>query len=250
MVTIRGIPVQSWSSYVPDSTSITYSTITESSVDLVVDQIKYNAFSIDDVDIHQTDFDVMASQAERVAIAGKELVDLFLLTEIAAAVPVYNTIGGTPKGMTIPINGDNIYDVLCDLYTTLGEAKVFGATNQRPWLIVPYRVEGEIKKSRNFTHATDMGDEIIRKGVIGEIAGFEIKVSTQLTLTPETDTYDSYYNVLAGVNLGYSFVQQINTSEDLRLETKFATGNRSLMVYGGKAVNDNALAKLVCKVSV
>lgn len=248
LVTVRGLGRIEWSTYTPDSTTMTYSTPTETSVDLCVDQFKYATFKFDDVDVAQMDFDAMEGYAERMAIGGKETVNQFLLTDMSAAVPVYNTLGGTTKGHVVEVHADNITDVLADLYTYLQRSKVFGITNERPWAIIPPEIRGELVKARKITHPTEMGDQVIRNGVIGECQGFELKVDTQSVLTNATGFNDDYFEVLVGVNCAYSFVQQVNTAESLRLESEAATGNRALMVYGGEAINAQGLGKLICKV--
>ena len=105
-----------------------------------------------------------------------------------------------------------------------------------------------MKKSGQFTHPTDMGDNILRNGIVGEFAGFEVKTTTNLSLTAASGGNDDYYSVLAGTNLGYTFGMQISKVENIRLETTFADVMRGLFVYGGAAVVPNALAKLICKV--
>jgi hypothetical protein len=247
IVTIRGFGDITWSTYSPDSTTITYSTLSESSLDLVIDTFKYCAFKLDDVDAAQVDIEVLDGYGERAGVSGRDLVDTHLSTGIAAAVPADNVMGATTLGSVIQLTKDSIYPVFCDLFAILKDSKVFGATKQRPWTVVQPQLESLMKQAPEFTHASDMGDEVIRNGVIGEFAGFEVKTTTNYGITAASGGNDSYYTVLAGVNLAYSFAMQVNEMEDIRLEGAFADGRRGLMVYGSKAVAPQGLAKLICK---
>jgi hypothetical protein len=248
-VRIRGFGNINVSNYVPDSTTIAYQTTSESGQNLIVDQMKYAAYKIDDVDAQQTDLEANTGYAERLGVAFQETVDTFLLSDMSAAVPVYNTMGAPINGHVVEIDTSNCYDVFTDLYAVLEESKVFGRTNQRPWVIVPPKIKAIMKRTSQMTHATDLADDVIRNGVIGEFARFDVKVTTNLTFTGATpaDTYDNYWQILAGVNLAYTFAQQINMNESIRLEGQFGDGERALMVYGGKAINADGLAKAFVK---
>lgn len=245
-VTIPVVGDLSWSDYTVDS-SITYSLTTENSVTFTLDQADYCAYRIDDVDQHQSVIDVMNAYGERMAISGRDLVDTFLLTDIATKVPVTNTLGAATIGSVISVDPDTYYHVLVDLFDRLRESKAHSATNQRPWLIQPTRMTSLMKKSNYFTHATDMGDEVIRNGVIGMCAGFEVKETTNMTQTAATGGNDDYFEILAGYNLGYTFAMQINQNEEIRLENYIGDGRRGLMIYGGEGVVTGALAKAYVK---
>lgn len=247
IVRIRSFGNITVNSYTVDQT-ITNQTVSESAQSLVIDQQQYFSFKIDDIDVKQTDLDVYDGYEERASVAVRDIVDTFLLTQMAASAPAYNTIGATSAGSVIQLNADNIYDVFVDLYERLETSKVFGATSQRPWTIVPPKVKAIMKKSGQLGHATDKGDEVIRNGVVGEFAGFDVKTTTNMNMTPASGGNDDYFGVIAGTNLGYTFAMQISKVEDLRMETTFADQMRGLFVYGGQAVVPGALAKLVCKI--
>lgn len=247
IVRIRSFGNITVNSYAVDAT-ITNQTISESVQSFVIDQQQYFSFKIDDIDAKQSDLDLFDGYEERAAIAVRDTVDTFLLSQLSANAPAGNTIGATSNGSVLQLNADNIYDVFVDLYERLETAKVFGATQQKPWVIIPPKVKAVMKKSGQFTHPTDMGDEILRNGIVGEFAGFEVKTTTNMSLTAASGGNDDYYSVLAGTNLGYTFGMQISKVENIRLETTFADVMRGLFVYGGAAVIPNALAKLVCKV--
>lgn len=237
-----------WQSYNPDVTSITYRSLTEDSVDLVIDQFKYDAFKLDYIDEQQSYIDAAEMGAERVGITGRETVEAHLLTGLQASAEAANIIGAATAGSVVQLTPDNVHHVLTDAYTLLSESKAFGATEQTPWLLVPPRVVGVMKKSGQATQATAQGDETVRKGVLFEFAGFHIKQVTNLGLTPASGGNDAHFAVMAGVNLAYTFAMQTNLTEDIVLESQFGKGFRALMAYGSVAVNPGGLVKLICNV--
>jgi len=247
IVRIREFGSITINSYTVDNT-ITDQTISETVQSLVIDQQDYFSFKIDDVDVAQSDLDLFNGYEERAAVAINDEVNGFLETGIAGGVPAGNTLGGTAIGEVLPLNPDNIYDICVDLYEKLETAKVFGATNQKPWLVVPPKIKAVMKKSGLLTSGSDAGHEFTRKNVLGEFAGFEVKVDTTMDLTAATGGADDYYQLLAGVNLGYSFAMQISKVEQIRLTNTFADVMRGLFVYGGEAVVEEALAKAYVKV--
>ena len=247
IVRIRNFGNININSYTVDQT-ITNQTVTEQVQSLVIDQQQYFSFKIDDVDVKQTDLDVYDGYEERAAIAVRNTVDTFLLTQMAASAPANNTLGATTAGQVIQLNPDNIYDVFVNLYERLETGNVFGATSQRPWAIVHPKIKAIMKKSGQMTHPTPKGDEVIRNSVVGEFAGFDIKTTTNLPMNQASGGNDDNFGVVVGTNLGYTFAMQISKTEDLRMETTFADQMRGLFVYGGQAVVPGALGKLVCKV--
>jgi len=54
---------------------------------------------------------------------------------------------------------------------------------------------------------------------------------------------------MAGTNDAMTFASQVVEIESLRLQDSFNTAVQRLYVYGGKTVQANALAKLVCTVA-
>lgn len=232
--------------YTVDST-LTYQTTSESYQDLVIDQQKYFAFKVDKVDEKQSDLDVINGFAERAAIGLRNTVDTHLLSAMSSGVAADNVIGAAALGSVIQLDKFNLYPLVCDLYTLLEESDVFGATDQIPWLIVTPRIKGIMKQCPEFTPATEMGDKVVRNGVIGEFGGFEVKTTTNQAMTAATGGDDDYLPLLGGVNLATGFAMQINEVDDLDLQTTFARAHRGLSVYGSKVVRAQGLVKAFVK---
>jgi len=228
--------------------TVTYQTLTESSLDLVIDQQKYYAYKLDYVDETQADIDLINAYAERAGIGMRNVVDTHLITGMSAAVPIDNTLGQTTAGNVIQLTAENILSVYTDLYTLLEESDVFGATDQRPWTIATPAVKAIMVKSQQL-RPTQAGDDAVRNNVIGEFAGFDVKVTTNQSMTAASGGADDYIGLLAGVNFAYTFALQVMTEEDIKpLQTTFGKAKRGLAVYGSKAIRPQGLAKLIAKV--
>lgn len=236
------------SDYTVDDT-ITYSTLSESYQDIVIDQQKKFAFKVDKIDLHQSDIDVLDAYSDRAAVAMHTTVDTHLISGMTSAVPVYNTLGATTLGHTIQLTPDDVYDVLVDLNVLLREANADSVTDEMPWLLVPPRVKGMMQKSGKLTQATDMGDMVIRNGVFGEFAGFQVKENTNQPYTGASGLNDGYWSLLGGYNYAYTFAMQINEVEGpFTLETTFGKAVRGLSVYGSKGIRPQALVKAIVKI--
>lgn len=228
--------------------TVTYQTTTESSTDLVIDQIKYYGYKIDYVDVTQTNIDVLNGYAERAGIAMRNTVDTHLLTAMSAAVPADNIMGAATTGQVVQLTAENILAVYTDLYTLLEESDVFSTTDQRPWSIVTPAVKGLMVKSNQF-RPTPLGDDAIANNTVGEFAGFDIKMTTNLTLTAATGGNDDYFGLLGGVNFAHTFALQTYVPEEIEpLQTTFGKGRRALALYGSKAIRPQGLVKIYAKV--
>lgn len=228
--------------------TVTYQTTTESSTDLVIDQLKYYAYKIDYVDQTQSNIDVFNGYLDRAAIAMRNTVDTHLLTSMIAGVPADNTLGATAVGSVVQLTAENIIAVYTDLYTLLEESDVFGATDQKPWTIVTPQIKSLMVKS-NQLRQTAMGDEAVRSNVVGDFAGFDVKVTTNQSMTAATGGADDYLSILAGVNFAHSFALQVFQEEEIKpLQTTFGNAKRGMAVYGSKTIRPQGLAKLIAKV--
>lgn len=194
--------------------------------DLQIDQGKYFNFKVDDIDKVQTNANVMAEAMSRAGYGLRDLVDRFIASN-HVHVPAANLVGS--DGAPIVPTKDNAYDYLVDLNTKLDEANV-PAENR--FCIVPPWFEGLLLKDSRFIAAgTAKTDEVIRNGMIGRAAGFDIYKSNN---TP--NTAGTLYKVIAGHPMGYTFAEQIVKTEAYRPEKSFADAVKGLHVYGGKLV--------------
>ena len=97
----------------------------------------------------------------------------------------------------------------------------------------------ELVNSTVLTHPTAQGDDILYKGVVGQIAGMKIFVDTLLSGITSADDATYYadeankkYVAIAGTKMGITFAEQYNKVEKLRDPQTFADIGRALYLYG------------------
>jgi hypothetical protein len=219
--------------------AITYDELTSPTNTLLIDQKKYFAFKVDDVSKAQSNIDIMAGYLERAKVAIDLAKDSFLLGK-HVDVPSANIIGS--DATPIALTKDNIYTNFVAVAKALKKSNATGK-GQKPWIVINPDIEALLIQAPEFIHATQTGDSTIKEGSIGKIAGLDVLVCTNLTAT------SGKLYVMAGTNDAMTFASQVVEIESLRLQDSFNTAVRGLYVYGGKTVQSNALAKLVCTVS-
>lgn len=219
--------------------NISYSELTPTSQDLVIDQKKFFAFKINDVAQVQANADIMEAHLKNAKKAIEEVQDSYLLGQ-HTNVPTANIVGtdSTP----IALSKTTIYEQFVKLALALKNANAV-STGKRPWVVINPTIESYLLQSTEFIGAHKVADETLREGAIGRIAGMDVLVSTNLTAT------SSKYYVLAGTNEAITFASQLAKIESLRDKDSFSDLVRGLYLYGAKTVQPNALAKLIISAS-
>ncbi len=217
------------------SDNITYSSLTPTSLDLVIDQKKFFAFKIDDVAKVQSNTDIMEAHLNNAKKAIEEVQDSYLLG-LHTDVPEENTVG--TEELPITLDKSTIYENFVKLSLALKNSNAVHA-GVRPWVIINPNIEAYLLQSPEFISAYNVADETLREGSIGRIAGMDVLVSTNLV-----DVSEKYY-VLAGTNEAITFASQLSKIESLRDKDSFSDLVRGLYLYGAKTVQPNALAKMI-----
>nr|DAQ66478.1 MAG TPA: Major capsid protein [Caudoviricetes sp.] len=216
------------------SKAIEYQELDGETDTLVINQKKYFAFKVDDIEKVQANIAYMQKYLNQAKKACLLVQDTFLLGKAADAA-TENQMG------EVTLSKTNAYDTLIDLRTLLADAKAIdasglGADGKRPYLIVNPKIGGIIRKCPEFTHATAIGDANIRKGSIGTFAGFDVKESTNLKEATSKTL------IMAGTTEAITFASQIVKMDTLRDKDSFSDLVRGLYVYGAKTVQTTCLA--------
>lgn len=221
--------------YTPGSTTITPETLTTGQRTLVVDQSKYWAFSIDDVDKRQAKSNLIPQAMSEAAYALADTVDQYvagLYTQIQSA-NFLNVVGSPIDTYTTPT--DAYDDVLVPLRTKLTKANVPTAGR---YVVVSPEFYASLLKDDRFVKADNAGtDAGLRNGMVGRAAGFDIYESNNVP-NPSGDTQV----ITAGTNAAITFAEQINKTEAYRPENSFSDAVKGLALYGAKVVRPDALA--------
>lgn len=217
-----------------DTKAIEYQELDGETDTLVINQKKYFAFKVDDIEKVQANIAYMQKYLNQAKKACVLVQDTFLLGKAADAA-TKNQMGD------VTLTKTNAYDTLIDLRTLLADANAIdtsglGADGKRPYLVVNPKIGGIIRKCPEFTHATAIGDANIRKGSIGTFAGFDIKESTNLKEATEKTL------IMAGTTEAITFASQIVKMDTLRDKDSFSDLVRGLYVYGAKTVQATCLA--------
>lgn len=218
------------------SGSVTYDNLTSPTQDLLIDQKKYFAFKVDDISKAQSNIDIMAGYLDRAKVAIDLAKDSFLLAK-HADVSASNIIG--TEETPIALTKDNIYANFVAVAKSLKKSNAI-KKGEKPWIVINPDVEALLIQAPEFIHSTQAGDDTLRDGSIGKIAGMDVLVCTNL------EPVSSKLYVMAGTNNAITFASQVVEVESIRLQDSFDTAVRGLYVYGAKTVVPDALSKLIC----
>lgn len=216
-----------------EHTDITWDQLTDTDRALVVDQKKYFAFKVDDVERRQAmpGFIPQVSQGASYNLA--EAADSYLAAQMQTDVAAGNQLGA----VNIAADVDAYNLVLVPLRTTLTKASVPMAGR---WVVVPPEFYAHLLGDDRFIRADAAGtSDGLRNGFVGRAAGFDIYESNSVPVV--TGTPDRHV-IIAGHGIATTYAEQIVETEAMRLQNIFGDGIRGLHVYGAKVVRPAALA--------
>ena len=223
--------------YDKNTTVIAPETLNDSQQVLTIDQAKYFAFQVDDVDARQVrDDGALMDVAMRDAAWGLgNLADESVLSAMQAQTATGNALGA----MTIGTGSVDAYDNLVDLSIKLDENNVPRAGR---WCVIPPFYHGWLQKNANFvSYGTAANREDLENGIIGAASGMRIIVSNNL---PSAGAGRNY--VIAGHGDGVTYAEQINSVEGYRPESAFSDAVKGLHLYGYKITRPYVLANADC----
>lgn len=231
------------SNYVKNVTVIDPQTLSTTDQALLIDQAKYFAFEVDDVDEAQVKDGgkLLSTAATRAAYRLQKAADTYTGTlMVAGAGSVLS-----PLDVTSP---SSAYVVLVRLRTALDRAEV---PTQGRWVAVSPEFYSMLLLDPRFTDASASGSgAVLTNGVVGRAAGFEIRVSTNLpTGTAGTSPEVSSF-IIAGHSMATTFADQIVKTEAYRPQNSFSDAIKGLHVYGAKVVRPEALSVIDVDVTV
>jgi hypothetical protein len=199
---------------------------------MTIDQQKYFAFKVDNLDVAQSNLPILEGYTQRAAVAMRNVIDSRLLghyTECHAD----NIIGGTTP---IALTSANIYGQLVKLGERLDNKNVF---ESKRYLVISPAVKSLLLQSDQFTRATSLGDSVVQNGFIGNVAGFGVYVTTNMPTIA-----GGVVPTLAFTEDFISFASQVTEIETVRPTDSFTTAVRGLYLYGSKVFSPEAGALL------
>lgn len=206
--------------------SVSWETIQSVQQSLLIDQQKYWAFKVGDVDKAQANVNLIDTYMREAANTLADTVD----QNIAA---LYASAGHT-VALDISANYTGVRAALVSAGQKLAESNVPSAGR---WLVVSPTVMSGIRLASDYTPASDMGDEFKRTGAIGFLEGFSIYESNNVAVATQ-------HKCMFGTNAAITYAEQLISTEAIRLENSFDDGMRGLLVFGRKVVRPTALGVL------
>ncbi len=215
------------SNYQPNVTDISPQQLDSQQTVLEIDQAKYFAFSIDNVDNVQTKPKLMDEAMRKSAYALADDVDQHIADFWSQAVTTVSTTEVTQA---------NALEWLADTAQELSDRSV---PSQGRWMVIPPWYHSFLILNGILEARTIDANEMYSNGYVGRAFGFDIYVSNNLTTGSENVNKSN--RGLAGTSRAISFADQIVQTEAYRPESAFSDAVKGLHVYGAKTIDPNAL---------
>jgi hypothetical protein len=233
VVKITSVSDPTVGTYTPNSTVITPEELTDAQRNMLIDQAKYFAYQVDDVDQAQAKGNVMPQATARGGYQFAKTADSYVasLYTGADAANVIGTVAVTTAALA--------YTQLRKLAQKLDEADVPEDSRYvvaRPWF---WSLLSESDSKLMDASWRGDGGTSVRTGWVGHIPilGLDCWKSNQAPLVTGDD-----YVVQAGHPQAITFAQQINKLEAYRPENAFSDAVKGLHVYGAKLVRPSFIA--------
>jgi hypothetical protein len=219
-------------SYTKNSTTITYEQLTDTRVTLLIDQAKYFAFKVDDIDTAQMRPELIDAASDRAAYQLAEDADSYVASLYSGA----STSNPDNTIETSQFTATNVYQKLVDLSVLMDQVNL---PSEGRFVVGPPWVKGLLLQNSTFVTASK--PDAVLNGQIGQIAGLNILVSNNVKTTGTSPVVS---HMMAGHASALAYAEQIVNVEGLRLEGSFADAVRGLHLYGGKVLDGARLFDL------
>ena len=232
-VRITSISRPTIGTYVKGSTTVTPQALTDAERTLLIDQQKYFAFYVDDIDRAQSVSGgaLMTEAAQESAYGLRDVADQYVAS-LYSGVDSANAITTTSiTTAALAVTG------LLNLKVKLDNADV---PTEGRYVIIPPWYHALLLGSTLFTAVDQSGNaEGLRNGQVGRAYGFDVLLSNNCVIATGDD-----YIVQAGVPGAITYADQIVEVEAYRPESAFSDALKGLHVYGAKLVRPKAIATL------
>jgi len=216
------------------SGTVNYEDPKDASKFLLIDQQKYAAVTVEDIDQAQAKPKVMGKIANRIGFSLAEDMDTYLAT-LADEAGLTTDLGTT--GTPLSVTSGTVTNVLSQVAQQMDEAN--NPQGGRIAVVPPWF--GQKLTLAKITKDTN-NSETLTTGYIGTYYGFDIYQSNNISHSGTT-----WYKPMFFLrNDSIAFAEQLMKTEAMRSETAFADRLRSLAVYGAKVTRPNSLAVVVC----
>lgn len=212
------------STYTKNSTSITVEDLVATQRELKIDQSKYVAFGVDDVDKAQTNVSTLAEATQRAGYKFSDVADAYLAGLYAQAAYALNT-DASPVDLTSLLIEDEILAIKEDM--NVKKAPMQGRfIIVAPWVVTKLILAGLTTKTQN--------DALFANGVVGNVFGFDIIESNNVS--KNSSAWDKTRNVAGIRGQSFAYAEQILELEAFRPQSSFEDAIKGLHLYGGRVI--------------
>ena len=218
------------------TTDVTAAEATTAEVTLLINQARYFAFKVDDVDARQAAGNVIGETMVQAAHGLRDVADQYVAGLYTGAIAA-NAIGDVSI-----TSGALAYSNLIKLAVLLDTANV---PQEGRWVIIPPWFHGLLLTEDKFVGSGSMRADVrLRNGQVGEAAGFAVLKSNN-TVNVAGDNW----SVMAGYPGAITYADALNNVEAYRPESSFADAVKGLHLYGAKLVRPTGIATLVASIT-
>ena len=214
------------STYTKNSTSISPETLTDAQSILRIDQCKYFAFEVDDVDRAQTKGGILEEGLNRAVYGLRDTADAYLAglyCDCGLSHPDYTN--SSPIDMT----SENIEEAFLESAEVMSDADVPETGRFAiipPWVTTKFQLAGIANLSDNV--------DVWKNGLVGRFGGFDLIQSTNVS--KNSSSWDKTRIIMGLRNESFTYAEQIVKTEAYRPESAFSDAIKGLHLYGGKIV--------------
>jgi len=220
------------------TTAITVQYLTDAQQILTIDQQKYFAFSMDDVDKAQVRPKIMEKAMDRAAYNLADNTDTNLATYLSTTGNFFVGANSTELGSTVTALSAASTAVI----TALGwYARIMDQNNvpqQGRFIVVPPAILQQMVLARIVQDTNNSNFLTSGTQAVGNFYGFNIYVSNNCY-----GVNSSQWHVIAGHSMGFSYAEQITETEAYRNQNAFGDVVRGLLVYGRKVTRPACIVK-------
>lgn len=243
---IRKIGNPTIKTYSRNMTTVTED-MTDDKIVFTIDQQKYWAVKIDDLDVADMDIDIMNKYVERAAIELARTVDVYIEGLMVAGADAANGLGD--ESTPIALDPSNIYATLVEFNGILIDTNTV-ANGQNPKLVAPTKLVSCMRLCpETVSKSTQLGDKLVRDGeTLGTFAGFDIVNSRRI----RPNTAGVYHIVALTDKDACTFAMKVSKLERNRLGAagQFGQNVMALYFYGGQVIYPEMLGILTCTIAL
>lgn len=214
-----------------DGSDITFTEADGSDQKMSIDQADSFGITFNDIGQVQTNIDLPSTFMSNAGYRMADAYDQYIFGKYTGAASA-NQVDATSGSGELTWNEKNIYDLLVEAAENLDDQSV---PNAGRYTVLRPKGFKFLRKSDDFTPASELGDQVKQSGAIGQVSGFNVYKSRNIS------TGSSYAYPLYGHSMAITAAEQLDEVETGRTEKNFKDFIKGLHVYDAKVVMPKAL---------